>query len=61
MPNTVIFSVDLKYADEKSARLVHDIIKAHGLETRMVWGASKAPLTHALLNELDPEIATFYT
>ena len=59
MPNTVLYWIDLKNADKRSASLVFAIIKAYGLENHVVWGGSQSD-THAYLLELGPEIARYY-
>ena len=59
MPNTVLYSVDLKHGSETCARLVYEIIKKYGIQNRIIWRAYDAPVAR-LLTELDPDISIFY-
>ena len=59
MPNNVFYSLDLKEAGKETAKLVFAIVKAYGVENRIVWGSSNQE-THDYLLELDPEISRHY-
>lgn len=51
MPSGIMYSLDLKRADKRTAELVSRIIDKHRMQRNVVWGASY-PDTHAYLKEL---------
>ena len=59
MPDNVFYSIDLRAASKETANLVWAIVKAYGVERRLVWGSSTQE-THDYLLELDPETARYY-
>ena len=40
MPDNVFYSIDLKASNKGTAALVFAIVKAYGVEKRVVWGSS---------------------
>ena len=59
MPDTVLYSIDLKFTDWRKVEFVYADIAANNSENRVVWG-SAFDKVHERCSELAPNIAKYY-